>query len=73
MVKLVIKRLLDIIISAVGMVILSPLYLIISILVLIDLGWPVLFVQERTGLYGKSFRMYKFRTMREAFDAVESV
>jgi len=69
LVKLVIKRLLDIIISAVGMVILSPLYLIISILVLIDLGWPVLFVQERTGLYGKSFRMYKFRTMREAFDA----
>lgn len=69
MFKLLIKRALDIVISVVGMVILSPLYLIIAVLVLVDLGWPVLFVQQRTGLRGRPFMMYKFRTMREAYNA----
>ena len=65
-VKLGVKRLVDIMVSALGIVVLSPLFLIIGLLVALDLGRPVLFVQERIGLYGKPFYLYKFRTMRDA-------
>lgn len=63
--KLAAKRLADILVSLIGIVVLSPICLVVGLLVIIDLGWPVLFVQERTGLYGKSFRICKFRTMHE--------
>ena len=66
MVKLGVKRLVDIMVSALGIVVLSPVFLIIGLLVALDLGRPVLFVQERIGLYGKPFYLYKFRTMRDA-------
>ncbi len=65
-VKLGVKRLVDIMVSALGIVVLSPVFLIIGLLVALDLGRPVLFVQERIGLYGKPFYLYKFRTMRDA-------
>jgi len=58
-----IKRLTDIIGSLFGLIILSPLLIIIAIMVRIQLGSPVLFRQQRPGLYGKPFWMYKFRTM----------
>lgn len=64
------KRVLDIILSLTALLILSPLLIVVSILVKIKLGSPVLFVQERPGLGEKSFRMYKFRTMLDARDCV---
>lgn len=63
-----IKRLLDIIISLFALIILSPIFLIISILVLIFLGKPVIFKQERPGKYEKIFTLYKFRTMTDKKD-----
>jgi lipopolysaccharide/colanic/teichoic acid biosynthesis glycosyltransferase len=63
------KRLFDIAISGALLVILAPLFLIIGLLVIIILGTPVLFVQDRPGLNGVPFRMYKFRTMLNAYDS----
>ena len=63
-----IKRLLDIVISGAGLVILSPLLLILWILVRSKLGFPVLFTQERPGRKEKIFKLYKFRTMTDARD-----
>lgn len=59
----IIKRILDIILSLVAIIILSPIFLIIAVLVKIKLGSPVLFKQVRPGLNEKLFTMYKFRTM----------
>lgn len=62
------KRFLDIILSLLAIIILSPLYVIISILVLIFMGWPILFKQPRPGYKNKIFNMYKFRTMTNKKD-----
>ena len=59
-----IKRLMDIVGSMVLLVVLSPLLLLTALVVLLTMGWPVLFIQDRTGMGGKPFRMWKFRTMR---------
>lgn len=63
-----IKRLLDIIISAIILIIFSWLYIILAILVRVKLGSPVLFKQPRPGKDEKIFNMYKFRTMTDARD-----
>ena len=68
MYRLFFKRLLDFILSLSAIIILSPVYLIIAILVKIKLGSPVLFTQERPGLNEKIFKMYKFRTMTSKTD-----
>ncbi len=62
-----IKRSLDIVFSALGLIILSPLLLFISLTVLILHGSPIMFKQTRPGLHGKPFTMYKFRTMRNLY------
>ncbi len=62
------KRLLDIICALVGLIVLSPVMVIITILVRIKLGSPVIFKQKRPGLYEKIFTMYKFRTMTDEYD-----
>jgi lipopolysaccharide/colanic/teichoic acid biosynthesis glycosyltransferase len=62
------KRIFDILFSILAMVILSPLVLIISILLWVSEGWPVIFSQDRPGFHGKIFRIWKFRTMRELRD-----
>ena len=64
----VVKRLLDIILSGLAIVILSPLLLVLSALELIYHGRPILFAQERPGLHGKIFKVYKFRSMTNARD-----
>ena len=64
-----IKRLLDIIISLTALVVLSPVFLIVAILVRIKLGSPVIFHQQRPGYQEKVFKLCKFRTMTEAKDA----
>lgn len=58
-----IKRILDIIISLILLVILSPLFLIISLLIICDSKGSIIFKQKRTGYKGKTFVLYKFRTM----------
>ena len=63
------KRLLDIIIASIALILLSPLYLYVAYKVKKNLGSPVLFRQVRPGLHGKPFEMIKFRTMRDALDA----
>lgn len=57
------KRAFDIIISVAGIIILLPLLLILSLLVRIKLGSPVIFTQERPGKDEEIFKLYKFRTM----------
>jgi lipopolysaccharide/colanic/teichoic acid biosynthesis glycosyltransferase len=61
-----VKRALDVTVSAVAMVVLSPVLLAIAILVRWKLGRPVLFKQERPGLHGEPFTLVKFRTMKLA-------
>lgn len=68
MYKNYIKRLLDIILSFGALVVLSPVLLVISILVRINLGSPVFFKQERVGKDEKIFTMLKFRTMSDKRD-----
>ena len=58
-----IKRILDIVLSAVGIVILLPVYLILIIAIKLDSKGPALFKQIRVGKDGKDFTIYKFRTM----------
>lgn len=64
-----IKRLFDIISSAVALIIISPLLIILAVLVRLKLGSPILFRQQRPGLGGKAFAIYKFRTMTDRHDA----
>jgi lipopolysaccharide/colanic/teichoic acid biosynthesis glycosyltransferase len=63
-----IKRPMDFILSLIAIIVLSPLFLIVSILVKTKLGSPVLFKQKRPGLDEKVFMMYKFRTMTDERD-----
>jgi lipopolysaccharide/colanic/teichoic acid biosynthesis glycosyltransferase len=58
-----IKRIIEVLIVTLSLVILSPLLLVLSILILISDGYPILYKQERVGLHGNGFLIYKFRTM----------
>ena len=58
------KRIFDFVFSLVGLIVLSPLLLVVAALVYIDSGGPVLFKQERIGRFHKPFKILKFRTMR---------
>lgn len=68
MYKIFFKRFFDIIISLCAIIILSPIYIIISILILIFMGRPILFKQPRPGKNEKVFNMYKFRSMNNKKD-----
>lgn len=69
MYKNCIKRCLDFLLSLCGIIVLSPLLLVISLLVRVKLGSPVLFHQERPGRHEKIFKLYKFRSMTDEKDA----
>ena len=62
------KRLVDILISFIALIILSPIFLLVTYKVRKNLGSPVLFYQERPGKDGKLFKMIKFRSMKDAVD-----
>lgn len=62
------KRVVDIVGSAALMIALAPIALVVAIIVALDVGSPVLFWQQRPGLCGRPFRLYKFRTMRAGHD-----
>ena len=63
-----VKRFIDFFVSGAAIVLLSPVIALISLLVLIDLGSPVVFWQQRVGRGGTSFFLYKFRTLHSPFD-----
>ena len=72
--ELVVKRFIDILVSAVLLVVLSPLLLVLAFAILVTSGRPVLFVQRRVGLNGRLFHMYKFRSMaRDAHRRLEEL
>lgn len=63
------KRLFDLMLTALALIILSPVLVVIAFLVRVRLGSPVLFRQQRPGLHGRPFILLKFRTMTDARDA----
>ena len=63
MYRLIIKRIVDFLLSIILIVVLSPIFILVSLLILMNMGSPILFTQLRSGQYKKSFKIYKFRTM----------
>lgn len=66
---LVFKRLIDFLITLIGFIVISPIFIVLCILVRCKLGSPIFFRQKRTGKDEKTFEMIKFRTMTDARDA----
>ena len=62
------KRIFDIVFSFLGLIVLFPALVILSVMIRLKLGSPIFFTQVRPGLGGKPFKMIKFRTMRDAVD-----
>lgn len=63
-----IKRILDFTISLVAFIVFSPVLLVVTVLVYIKLGSPIIFKQDRPGKDGRVFKMYKFRTMLDSYN-----
>lgn len=68
-----VKRIFDLLLSIVLIVVLAPLMILVAILVAFKMGRPVIFKQQRPGLKGKPFYLYKYRTMTESLDAEGSL
>ncbi len=66
------KRLLDVVFSLLGLIVLSPVMLLAALLIRIDSKGPVIFCQERLGLWGKPFMLYKLRSMHVGAEHVGS-
>ena len=66
------RRLVDIVVAGVAALVLAPLALLVAALIRWQLGSPVLFRQRRTGLRGREFTIFKFRTMRPARNEAET-
>lgn len=62
------KRLFDILASALGLILLSPVFLIVAVWIKLDSPGPVFYKQERVGLHNRDFKIYKFRSMRMGSD-----
>jgi exopolysaccharide biosynthesis polyprenyl glycosylphosphotransferase len=60
---LLLKRTCDVVVSALALLVLSPVLLLVAVLIAVDDGFPVFFRQDRAGLHAEPFRMVKFRTM----------
>ena len=61
-----VKRVIDVVASTAAVILLAPLFLLVGLVVVADVGLPVVFWQQRPGLGGRPFRLYKFRTMGDA-------
>ncbi|MCC7300476.1 MAG: sugar transferase [Verrucomicrobia bacterium] len=68
---LVIKRLMDVVCSLMAILLLTPLFVVVSVLIVLEDGWPVLYVQQRVGINGRIFNFYKFRSMRRGADRLK--
>lgn len=67
----IIKKIIDFFVSLIGLIVLSPFFLLIAILIKLDSKGPVIFKQKRAGKNGKIFTMWKFRTMVEQSEKTE--
>lgn len=65
---MLLKRLFDICLSVFLLVSVSPVFIVIAMLIILNLGPPIIFRQKRPGIKGQPFQMVKFRTMRNLFD-----
>ncbi len=63
------KRMLDLFASFIGIVFLLPIFLLLSLVIIFFNGWPVFYLQDRVGVNGRAFKLFKFRTMRPQSDA----
>jgi len=70
---MILKRIFDVVFSGIGLVVLTPLMVVIAILIRITMGPPVLFCQIRPGVNGVPFTLFKFRTMRDGPPGVSAV
>jgi exopolysaccharide biosynthesis polyprenyl glycosylphosphotransferase len=64
------KRVIDILVSASGLIVFAPLFLLVAILIKLDSAGPVFFLQQRVGLHKRLFTLFKFRTMRVGSEEV---
>jgi lipopolysaccharide/colanic/teichoic acid biosynthesis glycosyltransferase len=64
------KRSIDVIMAVCIILVLAPVFLLLALLVAVDVGLPLVFWQQRPGRYGRPFKLFKFRTMGGAHDAV---
>ena len=62
------KRLFDLAVSIVCLILFLPIMPLVAVLIILKLGTPIMFTQERPGLNGKPFVLYKFRTMTDGRD-----
>jgi lipopolysaccharide/colanic/teichoic acid biosynthesis glycosyltransferase len=69
---LVIKRTVDIVISLIALVVLVPLFVVVAVCILTDDGFPIMLQQRRVGLYGREFRLFKFRSMCRDADKIKA-
>jgi lipopolysaccharide/colanic/teichoic acid biosynthesis glycosyltransferase len=60
------KRLFDVVLSIIGLIVLSPVIVIVAFAVVFRMGWPIFYRADRAGRNGKSFKMVKFRSMRQS-------
>lgn len=60
------KRVIDVSVSLVLLIVLAPVIAVVGVLALLDVGWPIMFWQVRPGWLGRPFKLYKLRTMRDA-------
>jgi lipopolysaccharide/colanic/teichoic acid biosynthesis glycosyltransferase len=68
-----IKRIFDLLISAFGLLLLLPFFIIIALFISLDSTGPVFYLQERVGQGGKLFKLFKFRTMRTGADKLTAI
>ena len=68
-----IKRMLDVVMASAGLLLLSPLFLLVAVAIKLDSRGPVIFSQRRSGFNGQTFRIHKFRSMTSADDGADIV
>jgi len=66
-----VKRLVDVVISLCAMIVLFPLMLLVALCIVVEDGFPVIYVQKRVGLNGREFYFYKFRSMVNGADKMK--
>lgn len=71
--QLIVKRLIDFTLATIGVLLLTPVWVIVAIAIKLDSPGPVFFVQERVGYAGRVFKVLKFRTMRRGADAEKAL
>lgn len=67
----ILKRLIDILGGIVGLILLTPLFMVVGIAIMLEDGWPIFFSQKRVGQYGRLFNFYKFRSMYRNADQMK--